>query len=421
MAWTGLGDEVAIFCPTKDDTGNGTGVLTDLSGLHSNGTISGASWVADTEEGGVRALSFDGTNDLVSIANIALGSSPWSFSVWAKFTSFSNYAPIMSFTDAGGENYEPAIYGNTQNDSDNDFGSWWESSDPDNGYSSTQELSTATWYSLGVAYGADGYLRYYVDGVAKGSTNWGTLSVGNSTIYLGHQAASFYGNLLLDDIRFFDVALTQANFATLATARGHGLTNNTTTITGAAAINDAPDTVAAVGITDGTIGTAAITDEDDAIAASGSVSTSGAASITDDDDTVTAAGSTPISGEATITDDADTLVSEGDNFAHGAVGNITDEPDTVVAVISTERSGTASITDDSDTVSATGDNFAEGGFANITDASDTLAATGSVAVAGTAAITDDADTIASSGTSTNLQRRGFVPRNLSPMSMTLGA
>ena len=134
-----------------------------------------------------------------------------------------------------------------------------------------------------------------------------------------------------------------------------------------------------------------------------------------------AAGSTPVSGEASITDDDDTLVSEGDNFAHGAVGNITDEPDTVVAVISTERSGTASITDDPDTVAVTGDNFAEGGFANITDASDTLDATGSVAVAGTAAITDDADTIASSGTSTNLQRRGFVPRNLSPMSMTLGA
>ena len=77
-----------VWCPTRDDAGNDTTTLTDLIGT-SNGTLTNmatpaSNWVEDTGAGGVRAISFDGSNDYVASMgsqNLAL---PLSWSVWVK-------------------------------------------------------------------------------------------------------------------------------------------------------------------------------------------------------------------------------------------------------------------------------------------------------------------------------------------------
>ena len=48
----GLGDEVGWWCPSLDDTGNGTVTLNDLSGSGDDGTLTNmdaaTDWVSDT-------------------------------------------------------------------------------------------------------------------------------------------------------------------------------------------------------------------------------------------------------------------------------------------------------------------------------------------------------------------------------------
>lgn len=90
-----VGSEVALYLPSLDDSGNGTGTLNDL--VNSNdGTITGATWQADTDNGGVRALEF--SNDKVTVSNssdFAFGTDPWWFSCWFKLTSSATIQMIL--------------------------------------------------------------------------------------------------------------------------------------------------------------------------------------------------------------------------------------------------------------------------------------------------------------------------------------
>lgn len=87
---TGIGGEIGWWCPSLDDTGNGTTTLYDLASSN-NGTltnmVAASDWVADTGSGGIRALDFDGTNDTVVFADIldsafAGTSAKFSISTW---------------------------------------------------------------------------------------------------------------------------------------------------------------------------------------------------------------------------------------------------------------------------------------------------------------------------------------------------
>lgn len=90
-----VGSEVALYLPSLDDSGNGTGTLNDL--VNSNdGTITGATWQADTDNGGVRALEF--SSDYVTVSNsgdFAFGFDPWWFSCWFKLTSTTAIQVIL--------------------------------------------------------------------------------------------------------------------------------------------------------------------------------------------------------------------------------------------------------------------------------------------------------------------------------------
>jgi hypothetical protein len=77
---------ISVWCPSRDNVGNGTTTLTDLVGSN-NGTLTNmdpaTDWVADTGAGGIRALDFDGSNDFVDIGNVLpLTSTAFSISFW---------------------------------------------------------------------------------------------------------------------------------------------------------------------------------------------------------------------------------------------------------------------------------------------------------------------------------------------------
>lgn len=93
-AYTGLGGEVLWVCPTLDSLGNGTLLARDLTYQRRHGTLTNmdaaTDWVADTANGGVRALDFDGVNDLVSSSVFDfLHTDPLVFSMWARPVSFA--------------------------------------------------------------------------------------------------------------------------------------------------------------------------------------------------------------------------------------------------------------------------------------------------------------------------------------------
>lgn len=88
-------EPIAVWCPSRDDSGNGTTTLNDLIGSKhatlTNFALTGSTsnWVADTDNGGVRALDFDNTNDYADIGAVDVlpSSGALGLSWWEKHTS----------------------------------------------------------------------------------------------------------------------------------------------------------------------------------------------------------------------------------------------------------------------------------------------------------------------------------------------
>jgi hypothetical protein len=79
-------EPVSVWCPSRDDAGNGTTTLTDLVGSK-NGTLTNmdpaTDWVSDTNAGGIRALDFDSVDDSVrTSATTLFSTSQLSLSAW---------------------------------------------------------------------------------------------------------------------------------------------------------------------------------------------------------------------------------------------------------------------------------------------------------------------------------------------------
>lgn len=81
---------IAVWCPSRDDAGNGTTTLNDLVGSN-HGTLTNmdaaTDWVADTGAGGIRALDFDGANDQVRAGSTGLPTGDFTVSLWFWHTA----------------------------------------------------------------------------------------------------------------------------------------------------------------------------------------------------------------------------------------------------------------------------------------------------------------------------------------------
>ena len=246
----GIGTEIAWWCPSlRDDSASST--VTDLTGggYDMNLVNMGATnWVADTDEGGVRALEFDGTNEY---CRTTLNNVPYatldaqlqtSVSVWVYGELVSgNGVPWAYAKTQGGSSTRRVGYRLADRGADQAAQCVFGSQD---GSSSAQVFvrttngsqPRSTWYHLyaefeksAVGDNQNGSTRLWIDGVYIGEDSDTTGIFDNEPLhrmFLGQNTRSA-GNLettyfdgRLDDIRFFGEHLTQDEITHLASARG---------------------------------------------------------------------------------------------------------------------------------------------------------------------------------------------------------
>jgi glucose/arabinose dehydrogenase len=184
----------------------GTGTtLTDRSGTGNNGTISGATWSAAGRNGG--ALSFDGVNDQVTVADASSLDVPrMTLGAWVFPTALGGLWRTVLLKEQPGQ-LAYALYANT--DTSRPSGHVYVGGDRD--VRGTAALPTNAWTHLAATY--DGStLRLYVNGVQASSlslvgsilTSSGALRLGGNTVW----GEWFAGRL--DDVRIYNRALSAA-------------------------------------------------------------------------------------------------------------------------------------------------------------------------------------------------------------------
>jgi glucose/arabinose dehydrogenase len=191
------------------DAGSGS-TLADVSGKNHPGTISGASWNAAGKTGG--ALSFDGVNDSVSIAdaNDLDLTTGMTVEAWLRPSALGNAWRMVALKEnAGAMTY--ALYAST--DTGRPTGQANVGGERD--ARAATALPTATWSHLAVTY--DGTtVRLYVNGTqAATRTAGGAMSVSTRPLKIGGNAVwgEWYAGLL-DDVRVYNRALTATEIQT---------------------------------------------------------------------------------------------------------------------------------------------------------------------------------------------------------------
>ncbi len=224
---------VSVWCPSRDNAGNGTATLTDLVGSN-NGTLTNmdpaTDWVADTDNGGVRALDFDGSDDYVSTSaslEFIQNTLEFSISFWAVFTLnrrafFLGNTPIASADRGHGLSFEFGIglgtnairIGITRGALGNSIG-----------YRTPDNSVGAGWTHVVVSGdGTTTGIKVYINGVDQSLTNmsagtW-TSPTGSSTRGVNIGRANFTSMIApllgrTDDLRYFTQTLDASDVSYL--------------------------------------------------------------------------------------------------------------------------------------------------------------------------------------------------------------
>jgi hypothetical protein len=232
--WNNL---VARYCPSLDTSGNGTSTLNNLNAFGvavgtSNGTLinmdAATDWIADTGNGGVRALDFDGSNDLVRSARSP--SYPFTFCCWVKpratevayilgyFASSENDSHVSLQTDATGK-FRLGIEGPGGTNSQIAI-------------TSTASYALNVWHHIAGIVASDTDRKLYVNGTLQGTSNTNRSLQGSLDRFsFGafdrlSTAVPFDG--LIDDVCLFTSAKSAGDIAILANKRGIVLAGNST-------------------------------------------------------------------------------------------------------------------------------------------------------------------------------------------------
>jgi len=223
-------DQVGWWCPSLDNTGNGTNTLYDLA-KGNDGTLinmEAGDWVADTSNGGIRALDFDGWNEYVDIGNVFDESAFSALSVFAWInldaTPPDGTEGIVSHYLGSGDQRSWMLGVDTSEkliatfSSDGTF-------QAANTFTSSGNVGTGGWAHVGFIWdGSDAYL--YINGSQDGTNSTTPATLHNSTgdVWIGAQygtVQSLLFNGLIDDVRIFNSALSQIEILKLASQRGY--------------------------------------------------------------------------------------------------------------------------------------------------------------------------------------------------------
>lgn len=189
------------------EEGTGTSVV-DASGLNNRATISGATWTTNGRHG--RALTFDGVNDRLNIADAASLdlTAGMTLSAWVLPTSSSGWRTVLLKEVSGGLRYALYAYSDTPRPSvyiDVDGVSTAFVEGP-------TQLPIGTWTHLASTYDGS-ILRLYVNGVEVASrtltgairTSTGQLRIGGNAVWGEYFAGT------IDEARVYNRALTPAD------------------------------------------------------------------------------------------------------------------------------------------------------------------------------------------------------------------
>lgn len=188
------------------DEGAGT-TVNDASGNANHGTIRGATWTSGLHGGG---LDFDGVDDLVEVADAPelRPGTEMTLSGWVKQrqNQTTGYQPVISKADLW-VLYAVDPYRGGPSGIFN--GEQWIADDP---------IARDTWVHVAATFSPAGSVTY-VNGQPVSTSHWtlegGAFGPADAQVEVG--ASSWWGDYLngvLDDVRVYAVALTQAEIQT---------------------------------------------------------------------------------------------------------------------------------------------------------------------------------------------------------------
>ena len=210
---TGLGGEKFWLCPSLNDSPD------DISGNANHGTYNGGmGTVAETNAGGVRAYSFDGVDDFISLGNLLTGTSDFTIAAWFKTDSLSYsyiYAKDVAFSSSDGIGISQANGGV--------YGAIGSGSTRVQLSIDGSTVTTSTWHHLAITFDRDGNAEKFLDSVSVGTDDISsvTSTIGNDTDRIGRRREFEFFDGLMDDVRAYERVLTSTEISSLASKRGY--------------------------------------------------------------------------------------------------------------------------------------------------------------------------------------------------------
>ena len=221
-----LGNEIGWWCPSNDETQDGSG-----NGYHpsftSSSMIINPSVIAGTPNEGGLAYSLDGTDDRVtgpnSLGVASFDNSTWSLALWFKADNFagsSGTAYLFSYGEAFQSNnwwLRTTGTGSTIE---------WTESGNSLSYSPPGGLNTDQWYHIAITINESGNMKMYLDGSEVDSDSYGfppmtfitpIPTAGGDASISGSNASHWDGHI--DDIRVYAVELSSANVTSISGSR----------------------------------------------------------------------------------------------------------------------------------------------------------------------------------------------------------
>jgi hypothetical protein len=194
------------------DQGSGT-TLTDSSGLGNHGSLAGPTWSAEGRTGG--ALSFDGSNDLVTIAdaNSLDLSNALTLEAWVRPTNVTGWKTVLT-KESGTSSFAYSMFANNNagNVANQRPGARLTIGGNARTVTGNAKLALNTWTHIATTY--DGAtIRLFINGVqVETEARTGSVSVTAEQLRIGGSPAlgGLYYAGLIDDVRIYNGALSEA-------------------------------------------------------------------------------------------------------------------------------------------------------------------------------------------------------------------
>ena len=209
-AWASLDDGFVLHYTFDADAG---AIAVDQSPLGNNGVVNGATWFADGRIGG--SMRFDGVNDMIQVTSNPTTSSNYTVALWFTSATPDNftYKNLFSY------NRRYQIQGHSESGkvgflsyclNEPHFGSGAVRADSD-----WMDMPEDTWHHVALVVAAvPPTATFYVDGLARGSTQGPAVNTGFLDVLIGalnndpSAGPRYFWEGLIDEVMVYNRALS---------------------------------------------------------------------------------------------------------------------------------------------------------------------------------------------------------------------